>query len=68
MSEHHHHHHDVSGKNLFLTIVLNIIITLSQIVGGIYSGSFALLSDAFDIEHTTFQCEYARDDNKKIVI
>jgi len=45
MSEH-HHHHNVSGKNLFLTIVLNIIITFSQIVGGIMSGSLALLSDA----------------------
>ena len=45
MSEH-HHHHDVSGKNLFITIVLNVIITLSQIVGGIMSGSLALLSDA----------------------
>ena len=44
MSE--HHHHDVSGKNLFITIVLNIIITISQIVGGIFSGSLALLSDA----------------------
>ena len=46
MSTEHHHHHDVSGKNLFITIVLNIIITLSQIVGGIMSGSLALLSDA----------------------
>ena len=45
MSEH-HHHHEVSGKNLFITIILNIIITLSQIVGGIFSGSLALLSDA----------------------
>ncbi len=45
MSEH-HHHHDVSGKNLFITILLNIIITISQIVGGIFSGSLALLSDA----------------------
>jgi len=45
MSEH-HHHHNVSGKNLFITIVLNIIITISQIVGGIISGSLALLSDA----------------------
>ncbi len=45
MSEHHHHHH-VSGKNLLITIILNIIITLSQIVGGIFSGSLALLSDA----------------------
>jgi len=44
MSE--HHHHEVSGKNLLITIVLNIVITLSQIVGGIFSGSLALLSDA----------------------
>lgn len=49
MSEHHHHdhhHHHVSGKNLFITIILNVVITLSQIVGGIFSGSLALLSDA----------------------
>ncbi len=46
MSSHHHHHHEISGKNLILTIVLNLIITLSQIVGGIVSGSLALLSDA----------------------
>ncbi|WP_458700450.1 cation diffusion facilitator family transporter [Sulfurospirillum sp. 1307] len=43
---HHHHHHEVKGKNLFITIILNIIITLSQIVGGVMSGSLALLSDA----------------------
>lgn len=42
----HHHHHEVSGKNLFVTVLLNVIITLSQIVGGILSGSLALLSDA----------------------
>ncbi len=42
----HHHHHEVSGKNLMWTIVLNVVITLSQIVGGIISGSLALLSDA----------------------
>ncbi len=40
------HHHNVSGKNLFITIILNIIITISQIIGGIFSGSLALLSDA----------------------
>ncbi len=45
MSEH-HHHHDASGTNLFWAIVLNIIITVAQIVGGIISGSLALLSDA----------------------
>ena len=44
MSE--HHHHEVSGKNLLITIILNVIITLSQIVGGLMSGSLALLSDA----------------------
>ncbi len=44
MSE--HHHHSVSGKNLLLTIILNIIITISQIIGGVLSGSLALLSDA----------------------
>lgn len=42
----HHHHHAVSGTKLFITVVLNVVITLSQIVGGIFSGSLALLSDA----------------------
>jgi len=46
VSGHHHHHHEVKGGRLFLTIILNIIITLAQIIGGIYSGSLALLSDA----------------------
>ena len=41
-----HHHHQVKGKNLFITILLNIIITISQVIGGIVSGSLALLSDA----------------------
>ena len=45
MAEHHHHHH-VSGKNLFITIILNLFITVSQIIGGVLSGSLALLSDA----------------------
>ncbi len=45
MSEH-HHHHDVSGKNLLITILLNVLITISQVVGGFLSGSLALLSDA----------------------
>lgn len=44
MSE--HHHHDLSGKNLFLAIVLNVVITVAQLIGGIVSGSLALLSDA----------------------
>ncbi len=43
---HEHHHHEASGKNLFITILLNLTITIAQIVGGIISGSMALLSDA----------------------
>ena len=40
------HQHKVTRKNLFITIFLNIIITLAQVIGGILSGSLALLSDA----------------------
>lgn len=40
------HHHKVSGKSLLITIILNVIITIAQIIGGIVSGSLALLSDA----------------------
>lgn len=43
---HHHHHGDLSGTKLFFSVVLNIIITLAQFIGGIFSGSMALLSDA----------------------
>ncbi|MDD3342529.1 MAG: cation diffusion facilitator family transporter [Sulfurospirillaceae bacterium] len=42
----HHHHHEVTGKNLFITIILNVFITVAQIIGGVISGSLALLSDA----------------------
>ena len=42
----HHHHNDLKGRNLFISILLNILITAAQVVGGIISGSLALLSDA----------------------
>jgi cobalt-zinc-cadmium efflux system protein len=46
-SHHHHHHHQkLSGKKLLISILLNIGITLAQVIGGIISGSLALLSDA----------------------
>ena len=45
-SHHHHHHHDTKGRKLLISIVLNILITVSQVVGGIISGSLALISDA----------------------
>jgi len=44
--EHFHHHPIVTGKNLVIPIILNIGITIAQIVGGLLSGSIALLSDA----------------------
>jgi len=43
---HHHHHGEVKGKNLGITILLNVGITVSQLIGGIISGSTALISDA----------------------
>lgn len=45
-SHHHGHHHEVTGKNLSISIILNIGITVAQIVGGFISGSLSLLSDA----------------------
>ncbi|MDK2772585.1 MAG: cation diffusion facilitator family transporter [Flavobacterium sp.] len=42
----HIHKHQVEGKNLFYSILLNVVITLAQIVGGIISNSLALISDA----------------------
>jgi cobalt-zinc-cadmium efflux system protein len=49
MHDHRHvhiHKNEVNGKNLLFSIVLNVIITLSQVVGGIFSGSLSLISDA----------------------
>lgn len=43
---HTHDHPSLSGRRLLFSIVLNIIITLSQIIGGLISGSLALISDA----------------------
>ena len=45
-SHHHHHEKDLKGRNLFISIILNVIITAAQVIGGIISGSLALLSDA----------------------
>ncbi|WP_422082767.1 cation diffusion facilitator family transporter [Ulvibacterium sp.] len=43
---HNHSHPDVKGRNLIISIFLNILITVSQVIGGLVSGSLALLSDA----------------------
>ncbi len=43
---HEHHHHQVEGKNLFFTILLNLIISIAELIGGILSGSISLISDS----------------------
>jgi cobalt-zinc-cadmium efflux system protein len=45
-NHHSHSHNDLKGRNLLISILLNILITIAQAVGGIVSGSLALLSDA----------------------
>jgi len=45
MSSNHNHHH-FKEKNLIIIMVLNFIITLVELIGGLLSGSLALLSDA----------------------
>ena len=43
---HAHHQSELKGRNLFISILLNILITAAQVIGGVLSGSLALLSDA----------------------
>ena len=43
---HSHDHGDLKGRNLFISILLNIVITVAQVIGGLLSGSLSLLSDA----------------------
>ncbi|MEL6811014.1 MAG: cation diffusion facilitator family transporter [Bacteroidota bacterium] len=43
---HQHNHGDLKGRNLLISIFLNILITITQVIGGIISGSLSLLSDA----------------------
>lgn len=45
-SHSHSHGDDLKGRNLLISIVLNIIITTAQVIGGFISGSLSLLSDA----------------------
>ena len=49
MSDHHHHHHIDPGAGdarVFWAVVVNLALTLIQVVGGILSGSLALIADA----------------------
>ena len=46
MGNQHHHNHQLQGKKLFWSIVLNLAITIAQIIGGLISNSLSLLTDA----------------------
>ncbi len=49
MSHDHHHHHDVQAmgdRRLIIAIAVNMLLTLAQLVGGLVSGSLALIADA----------------------
>lgn len=41
------HNHQVSSGRFFAVTILNVAITIVEIIGGLVSGSLALLSDAF---------------------
>ncbi|MBN1952621.1 MAG: cation transporter [Bacteroidales bacterium] len=42
----HGHHHDLNDRNLLFATLLNAVITVAEIIGGLLSNSLALLSDA----------------------
>ena len=49
-----HHHRPVNEKNLLIATLLNFVITVVEVAGGIISGSLALLSDALHNLSDTF--------------
>jgi cobalt-zinc-cadmium efflux system protein len=55
-NDHHHPHghHHVSERNLVGASILNLLITITEIIGGLVSNSIALLSDAFHNLGDTF--------------
>ena len=46
MAHHHDRHADGGGRRLLVVTVLNILITIAEVIGGIMANSLALLSDA----------------------
>ncbi len=45
----HHHHHEISHKTvkyLLLSFIINIVLSIVEIIGGVISGSMALIGDA----------------------
>lgn len=48
MSAHHHHHVDPAAgdSRVALAVAVNIVLTLAQFIGGLFSGSLSLIADA----------------------
>lgn len=42
----HHHHHDGATKNIVIAFFLNLVFAIIELIGGIYTNSVAILSDA----------------------
>lgn len=48
-NNHHHHHHEVSEKSvkyLFVSFIINMLLSIAEIIGGIIAGSISLIGDA----------------------
>ena len=60
----HGHSEGLNEKNLFIATILNFIITVAEIIGGIVSNSLALLSDAVHNLGDTFAVMLAYIANK----
>ncbi|WP_022947091.1 cation diffusion facilitator family transporter [Methylohalobius crimeensis] len=47
-SDHHHHHHhaEMGEARLIWALLINVLLTVAQIIGGAISGSLALVADA----------------------
>jgi len=43
---HNNHHHKVNTKNIIFVIFLNFFITIAEVLGGLFSNSLSLISDA----------------------
>ncbi len=49
MSGHHHHHHvgaDTGDRRVLWAVGVNLLLTVAQIVGGLFAGSLSLIADA----------------------
>ena len=44
--EYHHEIKEISPKKIFMVVLFNAVIKITEIIGGIVSGSLALVSDS----------------------